>query len=68
MAKIIRFFKDKNSASKFIKSARERFKCITYGCAYTAGNHYHAMLAGDFTPEVVEQLKGRSEKGFKFEP
>lgn len=68
MAKVIRYFKSKDAARDFIKSSRERFKCINYGSVYQAAGHYHVMLTGDITPEVAEQLKGKTEKGFIFEP
>lgn len=68
MAKVVRFFKTKQNALQFIATARKRFPCIQYGTSYMAGGHYHAMLTGDISPEVAEQLKGRRDTGFTFIP
>ena len=68
MSKVIKPFYSKQAARDFIKAAKEKYRCIVSGNVYQAGGHYHAMLTGDITAEIAEQLKGRTQKGFIFDP
>lgn len=62
MAKVVRFFRDKARAKAFIAEAKKKYRGVQGGSVYDIGGKYHAMIYGEFGPDVELALQGKSQQ------
>lgn len=66
MSKVIRAFQTRAAARAFVDKAKAKYKGINYGAVYMVNQKFRAMLSGEITPEMAEELKGRARTVFEY--